>query len=60
MKKNLAILLVLIIATPIFAVDYNTMLQKAEEGNANAQFTLGYMYYHGKEVVQDYATAAKW
>ena len=60
MKKILAVLLVLIIATPIFAVDYNTMLQKAEEGNANAQFTLGYMYYHGIEVVQDYAAAAKW
>ena len=60
MKKILAILLVLIITTPIFAVDYNTMLQKAEEGNANAQFTLGYMYYHGKEVAQDYAAAAKW
>ena len=32
----------------------------AEEGNADAQFNLGFMYYTGKGVEQDYDKAVKW
>ena len=32
----------------------------AEQGNANAQFLLGFMYYQGKGVLLDYKEAAKW
>lgn len=44
--------------------DYKTALELlnhlAEQGNANAQNTLGSMYYHGKGVGQDNAIAMKW
>ena len=60
MKKILAVILVLFITTPIFAVDFQTTLQAAKEGNAEAQFTLGEMYYAGKGVTQDYTEAYKW
>ena len=46
------------------AGDYATALQEwrplAEQGNATAQFNLGFMYYNGKGVPQDYAEAFKW
>ena len=32
----------------------------AEQGNAEAQFNVGLMYYEGDGVEQDYAEAAKW
>ena len=32
----------------------------AEQGNARAQFTLGWMYVEGKGVSRDYAQAAVW
>jgi len=34
--------------------------QKAEEGDADAQFNLGIMYDNGKGVEQDYKEAVKW
>ena len=44
--------------------DYTTALpwcrKEAEQGNADAQFTLGEMYSEGKGVKQDYAEAFKW
>ena len=35
-------------------------IEKAEEGNATAQFDLGDRFYDGLGVTQDYAKAAKW
>ena len=32
----------------------------AEQGDAQAQFTLGAMYYNGRGVPQDYKQAVKW
>jgi TPR repeat protein len=32
----------------------------AAQGNADAQFSLGYMYYHGFGVASDHAEAMKW
>jgi len=32
----------------------------AAQGDANAQFNLGYLYKHGKGVAQDYTEAIKW
>ncbi len=44
--------------------DYATALREwrplAEQGNANAQFMLGLMYYKGGGVPQDHARAVKW
>ncbi len=35
-------------------------IKAAEQGNAEAQHELGYMYYNGKGVQRDYAKAAEW
>ena len=44
--------------------DYATALREfkslAEQGNANAQVSLGVMYADGQGVLQDYKQAAKW
>ena len=34
--------------------------KRADNGEANAQFDLGWMYHHGKGVPEDAATAAAW
>ena len=36
------------------------MKEKAEKGDAQAQYTLGLMYYEGKEVSKNYPEALKW
>ncbi len=44
--------------------DYATAIREwrplAEQGNADAQFFLGFMYYKGRGVPQDYAQAHMW
>ena len=44
--------------------DYATALREwqplAEQGDANAQFNMGVLYYTGRGVPQDYKTAAQW
>ena len=44
--------------------DYATAIEKlqplAEQGHAEAQFALGYMYYYGRGVDEDKKEAAKW
>ena len=44
--------------------DYATALNEwwplAEEGDASAQYNLGYMFDKGKGIPQDYKTAVKW
>jgi len=34
--------------------------QSAEQGDASAQYIIGFMYYKGQGVPQDYAEAARW
>src|SRR4029079_2561248 len=34
--------------------------EKAEKGDADAQFTLGMMYYEGRSVPRDYVESARW
>jgi TPR repeat protein len=38
----------------------NGVRKAAEQGNAEAQFNLGFMYAHGQGVPQDYAEAVRW
>ena len=44
--------------------DYVAALQEfrplAEQGDADAQYSLGVIYYNGQGVTQDYAEAVKW
>ena len=42
------------------ASDFRQTRQLAEQGNAEAQFSLGVMYDNGQGVRQDYAEAVKW
>ena len=39
---------------------HRLILPLAEQGNASAQFNLGWMYYTGQGVPQDYKEAVKW
>ena len=43
-----------------FQTAYQLIKPRAEEGDATAQFFLGFMYDEGKGVPQDYAEAARW
>jgi hypothetical protein len=38
----------------------NATRSRAEQGDARAQFNLGYMYFYGKGVPQSYAESARW
>jgi TPR repeat protein len=38
----------------------NPVVQRAEQGDAEAQLALGYVYWNGKGVPQDYVQAVKW
>jgi tetratricopeptide (TPR) repeat protein/CHAT domain-containing protein len=42
------------------ATSFQAIVEKAERGDADAQYNLGVMYYLGKEVAQNYVEAAKW
>lgn len=51
-----------IIGAPVVVEDYHVQYfrQRAEQGDAVAQFTLGTYYEHGWGVVRNYAEAARW
>ena len=38
----------------------SNLKRKAEQGDADAQFNLGVLYYYGDGVPQDYAKARRW
>lgn len=42
------------------ASDFSQTLKAAEQGDADAQYNLGWMYRKGKGVDKDYAKAAYW
>ena len=46
------------VSTPAATID--ELIQSAEQGNLKAQSHLGYMYYVGEGVKQDYVEAVKW
>jgi uncharacterized protein len=45
---------------PDETVDLSTCLVKAQKGDAEAQYHLGWIYRQGKVVSQDYAESVKW
>ena len=51
-------------STAYRAGDYKAALREfrplAEQGNADAQFLIGSMYFNGQGLLQDYAEAARW
>jgi uncharacterized protein len=68
MKPTLIALLALFLSLPLVAADKDKPLPKdfkslkalAEKGDARAQTRLGYLYYQGKGVKQDFKEALKW
>ena len=62
MKKLLILLLVSFLWTVSCSPkpDIKKLTQQANQGNAKAQFNLGWMYYFGRGVPQDNAQAMKW
>ena len=62
MKKLLVLMLLLRSLTllPADATFSDDLLQRAKAGDAEAQFTLGYVYSNGAGVAKDRAEAIKW
>lgn len=65
MKRTAAVLSVCLLAVALVGCDENQPpLQywrpRAEQGSAEAQFNLGWMYESGQGVTQDYVEALKW
>ncbi len=44
----------------LISIDFSRAKEAAEQGKAEAQFDLGWMYQKGEDVPQDNATAVKW
>ncbi|GAB7221611.1 hypothetical protein VoSk93_08230 [Vibrio owensii] len=60
MKSLFLFLCVFSISFGSIANDFNSTKKRAEQGDADAQFNLGVIYYRGKGVPQNYQEAAKW
>ena len=54
------LVLALMIALPSLADELDDLRKDAVQGNASAQFRVGFMYYYGEGVPQDYKEAIKW
>jgi len=60
-KKTLLIsIIILFSAVSAFCGEFEDTLKKAEQGDADAQFNLGFMYDDGEGVPQDYKQAIHW
>lgn len=60
MKKLLIILLLLVPVCLCAQSDYKKNIDAAKQGNAPAQCVIGYCFYKGEGVHQDYSMAAYW
>lgn len=54
------ILTSLFLSFPCFSQDISTLMRKAKAGDVSSQVSLGYSYYVGEGVRQDYSEAVKW
>jgi len=43
-----------------FSRAFELLLREAEDGNPEAQYTVGFMYYHGEGVNEDENAAMRW
>jgi len=61
MKKCLLIFLIILFSVgSAFCGEFKDTLKKAEQGDADAQYRLGFMYYRGKVITEDYKLAHAW
>ena len=59
-RKTTLFLVAAMFSVSAMAVDINQTIRLANQGDAEAQYDLGLMYYDGEGVYQDYAKAFKW
>ena len=57
---SVVLVLSLVVQSLAGADDITTLKSRAERGNAEAQYELGWMYVNGDGVPQNYRTAMKW
>lgn len=60
MKKIIIILLSLVVVLPSKANHFDATLADAIQGDEEAQYALGQMYYFGNGVDKNYTEAKKW
>lgn len=60
MFRLFGFILLIISTISVNASEFRDALKLAEQGNAKAQLNLGFMYYSGEGVFQDYKQAAMW
>ena len=60
MKIYLSIIFLVLPSSPVQSNEFAEMLKLAEQGNDNAQCTLGYAYANGRGVSENDKTAAMW
>ena len=59
--RTILVLMLSLLVLPAFAQDYIDQLRlEAEQGDTNAQYTLGVRYDNGQGVPQDYSQAHIW
>ena len=60
----LAVIIILVVPVPIMGqesyISLDSLINAAEQGDAESQYELGTRYFLGDDVSQDYAEAAKW
>ena len=59
-RKSTFFLAAALLSVSATALDSNQIQRLANQGDAEAQFNLGWMYYQGEGVRQDYAKAFEW
>jgi len=61
MKKILLVMsIVLFTAASVFCGEFEDTLKKAEQGDVWAQYDLGFMYFDGQGITQDYKKSVYW
>ena len=60
MKQISSLLMAVVLLLLCGGCDFRTTREKAEQGDAEAQLRLGWMYYEGEGVPQDFVEAVKW
>ncbi len=59
-KRTLFIILSFVFTLSIFSEDLDQLLKLANEGNSEAQYNIGVLYYLGEEVSKDNNKAYEW
>lgn len=59
-RKSIIFLVATVFSISAMAIDFSQTQRLANQGDAVAQYDLGFLYHKGKEVSQDYTKAVEW